>query len=346
MRSKLTLLLILCQFLILGFMAAKREYIRAYGTEVYLRTAPVDPRDPLRGDFVSLRYGMSTIEPERTRGTVMQHRDAKDYPVYAVLKAGATGIHVLDYLTDEKPLEPVPFIKGYITKDWRLINWAAWNSNAIHVRYGIEQYFVEQGHGLEMEEKLGQRNELQIPLDMRVAVGTDGTAVIKDYRWSTLGIKLEMLRVDTRNPTAETPPANPQSSPKIKVTLKNVSTEALTLADPKNHCGFSLVPVDWTAKEYTAADKSCDAIALDKKSLITLQPEQEYAVELELGESRWHVVHEGKALEIGALPTQEMFRIVYHAPDEAQIEVLGADGRAIWRGELPSQAFNAWGRID
>jgi uncharacterized membrane-anchored protein len=343
MRSKLVLLLILCQLLVLGFMAAKREHIRAYGTEVYLRTAPVDPRDPLRGDYVSLRYAISSIKPERARGAVAQHRNDKDYPVYAVLKPYA-GIHVLDYLSDEKPSQQDTFIKGYISDDWRLVGWTG---VAIGVRYGIEQYFVEQGHGLEMEEKMGQRDDLQIPLDMRLAIGADGTAVIKDYRWSTLGIKLEMLRISTRNFNTETvPPVDQPLSPKIKLTLKNVSMEVLTLADPEDHCGFSLVSVEWASQDYPAADKSCDAFTVDKKALITLQPEQEYAVELELSEPRWHVIHEGKAREIGALPTQEMFRVIYRAPADAQIETLGGDGHTIWRGELPSRAFNASGQVD
>jgi uncharacterized membrane-anchored protein len=337
MRSKLVLLLILCQLLVLGFMAGKREYIRAYGTEIYLRTAPIDPRDPFRGDFVRLRYPMSAIRLAQTRGTVKQHRNEKDYPVYAVLQAGADGIQVLNYLTDEQPVEAAPFIKGYITNDWNLISWAAWNANAIHVRYGIEQYFVEQGQGLAMEEQLGQRNQLQIPLEMRIAIGADGTAVIKDYRWSALGIRLEVLRANTN--VAAGAPAQPLS-PHIKLTLQNASTETLTLADPGNHCGFRLIAVEWAAEDYPAADRSCDTVVIDEKALIRLEPKQEYSVELELGEARWHITKDGKAQEIGTLP-QEMFRLVYRSPDNTPPGV-----HDLWRGELPSRAFNASGNID
>lgn len=342
MRSKLVLLLVLCQVLVLGFMAAKREYILAYGTEVYLRTAPIDPRDPLRGDFVRLRYAMSSVAPEQTRGTVEQHRNDKDYPVYAVLKPDAGGVHVLDYLTDARPSLPAFFIKGYVTDDWRLVGWTG---RMIGVRYGIEQYFVEQGQGLAMEEKLGQRDEMQIPLEMRVAVGADGTAVIKDYRWSALGIKLEILRADNAdlNPR-DAPPGQPRS-PKIKVTLKNASSGTLAVADPGDHCGFRLVASEGTAGDYPMADTSCNGIQTGRNALITLQPEQEYAVELELGAPRWHVISEGKAVEIGGLPGQEMFRIVYRSPEQTELEAPG-NVQSLWRGELPSRAFNASGRID
>ncbi len=336
MRSKLIILLILCQLLVLGFMAGKREYILAHGTEIYLRTAPVDPRDPFRGDFVQLRYAMSSVNPAQTRGTVEKHGKDKDYPVYAVLKTDAGGLHVLDYLTDEKPAAQELFIKGYISDDWRLVGWTG---RAIGVRYGIEQYFVEQGQGVAMEETLGQRNELQIPLEMRVAVGADGTAAIKDYRWSALGIRLEVLRANT-NVALGTPASGQPLSPRIRLTLKNASTQALTLADPGEHCGFSMVAVEWANGDYPAADHSCDTVVVNEKALITLQPEQEYTIELELAAPRWHVIKDGTPQEIGAL-AQEMFRIVYRSPDQAP---PGVDN--LWRGELPSRAFNASGNID
>ncbi|HEY3486828.1 MAG TPA: GDYXXLXY domain-containing protein [Gammaproteobacteria bacterium] len=341
MRNKLVLVLIACQLIVLTIMAGKREYIRAYGTEIYLRTAPIDPNDPFRGEFVRLRYPMSSVNPKQLRGTVEQHRDDKDYPVYAVLTPNAGGIYVLDYLTDEAPTQGM-FIKGYLSNDWHL---RGWNGTSIGVRYGIEQYFVEQGQGPKLEELMGQRNELQIPLEMRVAVGDDGTSLIKDHRLSALGIKLEMLRVNTRDANTQTAPTNLPLSPKIKVTLRNVSAGELTLVDPGEHCGFKLVPVEWTLQTYQAADKSCERIALDKNALITLQPLEEYAVELELSAARWHIRSENKTLEIGALPTPDMFRIVYHSPDAVQIAALD-ETHNIWRGELPSSAFNSSGRID
>ena len=82
-------------------------------------------------------------------------------------------------------------------------------------------------------------------MEVQLAVGGDGTAVIRDYRWSRLGIKLEMLRVTRRNRNRQ--PATPGQplSPKVKVTLKNVSSEPLMIADPGPHCGFTMVAVNW-----------------------------------------------------------------------------------------------------
>ena len=49
---------------ILGLVAYKEVTLR-FGTEVMLQTVPVDPRDLFRGDYVTLRYGISTLERSR-----------------------------------------------------------------------------------------------------------------------------------------------------------------------------------------------------------------------------------------------------------------------------------------
>ena len=68
MRRLFIVLCIAAQILVLGVMAGKREFILATGERVFLRTAPIDPRDPFRGDFVRLRYDISTVAPGKIRG--------------------------------------------------------------------------------------------------------------------------------------------------------------------------------------------------------------------------------------------------------------------------------------
>ena len=51
----------LLQTLVLGRMIESRAAILVSGTEVLLKTAPVDPRDLLRGDYVALSYDISRV---------------------------------------------------------------------------------------------------------------------------------------------------------------------------------------------------------------------------------------------------------------------------------------------
>jgi hypothetical protein len=64
---------------------------------------------------------------------------------------------------------------------------------------------------------------------------------------------------------------------------------------------------------------------------------------LDLSEPRWHVIDQGKVIEIGALPGFAQFRIEYRAPQAA---ALPAGAQNVWQGRMASQAFNASGLID
>ncbi len=103
MRRILILVCIAAQLLVLGVMAGEREFILSTGERIRLRTAPIDPRDPFRGDFVRLRYEISAIAPGQIRASVHDHAKEKGYPVYAVLKKGEGDLYDLDYLTDKGP---------------------------------------------------------------------------------------------------------------------------------------------------------------------------------------------------------------------------------------------------
>ncbi len=55
------ILLILLQLLLLAGIVGYREYWVETGDKILLRTAPVDPRDLFRGDYVRLSYEISTL---------------------------------------------------------------------------------------------------------------------------------------------------------------------------------------------------------------------------------------------------------------------------------------------
>ena len=134
-------------------------------------------------------------------------------------------------------------------------------------------------------------------------------------------------------------------SGKIKITIKNVSDSELSLVDNINHCGFELTGADWSGQEYLPASKLCGDYQPSTYGLIPLAPQQSHEIEFELTDSRWHVLLNNKPTEIGTLESSPQFRLVYRSPSLEQVENLNVD-KEIWLGDLPSQAFNASGRID
>lgn len=333
---KLVILAIAAQILVLAYMAGKREYIQATGEQIYLRSAPIDPRDPFRGDFVRLRYDINTIHKNSYRG-IAEFADLSEGTVlYAVLKPGFQDVFTFDYLTDRKP-NGKTFIKGRLNRDWSFS--PLWGENQINVKYGIEQYFVQQGKGKDMEAKLGEQDTLQIPVEMRISLGGDGTAVITDHRWSQLGIQLEFIRVAGTRTNAN----DPVVSPIIKITLQNVSENALVLPIPADNCALSLIRQERTIYE-EQADQGCDPGLTNDIEPVVLNPGDTYSVELDFSQSRWHVLHEGKRMEMAAIDSWQQFRVAIKIPPTN--DTASKSNIPVWSGELETPMFTVSGRVD
>lgn len=340
MRRFLVVACVLAQVLALVWLAAGREYIVRFGETVYLRTAPLDPRDPLRGDFVRLDYEISTIGVKQMRGDLQEGSTAKGRKVYAVLHKGEDGLASLAYATTVKPATGL-FLRGRLRHRWRFRRAVS----AAQVRYGIEQLFVEQGKGREIEKQRGRRDGLQIPLEVEVALSHRGTGVIKGYRWSRLGIRLEVLRMPRRPRNVRIEQLKGPLSPRLRVTLQNVSEQPLVLVDPGDHCAFALQPTRWTQQDVTAADDTCQALQITDADRIALAPQQTYSVDIDLSAPRWHVKAGDNIGEIGRLAVNNRFRIVYRAPAPSALSRRSwAD--QVWHGALPTHAFNSFGRVD
>lgn len=151
------------QVLVILSFAGYRELLVRVGQEVVLETVPVDPRDLFRGDYVTLRYRVSSL--------LSCQEAAVGQTVYVPISKGADGVtyegsfarlSVSDALK-ELGLDDV-FLRGRVVRGAPV--------QACEVEYGIESYFVPEGTGKEIERLRGQ-------LKVRVSVNEDGQAVIK-----------------------------------------------------------------------------------------------------------------------------------------------------------------------
>jgi uncharacterized membrane-anchored protein len=151
------LIIVLFQILILVGVMGFNEANLAFGKSVVLQTAPVDPRDMFRGDYVVLRYEISTLS---------------NIPGLRTVKEGDKAYVRLEQRVDvweATEISKVPreewavFISGKVTNI---------RDNRITMEYGIEAYFVPEGEGREIE-----RAE---DIKVRVSVDRSGTAIIKN----------------------------------------------------------------------------------------------------------------------------------------------------------------------
>lgn len=328
MRTALAAFVAAAQLATLAYMAVTREWIVRTGATVWLRTAPVDPRDAFRGDYVRLDYQVGHVKTNLCRDLPAPARWSarRETQVYARLGLRGDGTAVVDALSTEPPLE------GLYMRGWA---GAGYRGHTVPVRYGIEAYFVEQGQGIEIE-RLRQRNGVQVPLEMKVAVGASGTAVLKGHRWGPLGMGLQ-LQADTNRLTRS-----------VTVTLQNVSGAALTVVDLPGHASFRLVADEmreWVDNNWTWVRADRPRPTPRPEDLRLLKPGETWSTSIDLTDPDWYVVKPGEGPKaVSQVGWSGWFRLVYASPTERDCAGLSPLA-PVWHGELMSRAFGG-GRVD
>lgn len=341
-KSWLIVAAVILQVAVLAYMAGERELIVRTGETVWLRTAPVDPQDLFRGDYVRLSYDLSTIPRSAWRGQLAQRVEAverkgwrgraplQEEPVYVALKQGESGTMELDFVADERPAHG-PFLRGRIESVW---------GSALRVRYGLEAYFVEQGKGLELERGRS-RDGIQVPLEMEVAVGRHGTAVLRGHRWCPLGIGIDLQQERKDN-------ANWLHA--ATVTLLNASAQPLAIVDLPGLRSLTLDPAGegwwgspgngwrWVGRGSEPPPPLTDA------AVKVLQPGEKHAWRVEFKDAAWFVAKPGEAHRSLEQLNEwsARFRLVYRPPPAAACQHL-REAERIWHGTLATRAFGAGG---
>jgi len=333
-KKKLVLLVIAFQLLVPAWMAAEREWVVQSGRTVYLRTAPIDPRDIFRGDYVRLDYEASSFGPRQASEQIRTEGLEKGAPVYARLESGPRGLSSAVEVTRERP-DSGPFLRGRALHRWR----PGGGGHALQVRYGIEKYFVEQGRGKLMEQRRGRRQGIQTPMEVQLAVDTSGTAVITGHRWSPIGIGLAVKR-----------PVDPNAGPTpdsvvMELTLQNTSDHPLSLILLPQLCSFALEPVKSAPLDLRPERPECDRLHPTPEHLVELAAEDSRSFSFDFNQERWWVPVNGEPTPIGKLEWGQRFRLVYRSPKPQEIRQL-PEQRQIWQGELSSPAFHGRGQID
>ena len=160
----------LAQSGVLGWMVYDRISLLKNGREIVLPVIPVDPRSIFRGDYVRLNYPISQVASNLLSGDLPHGT----MPVYVTLKKNAAGDWTPEavklYFAPAQDDDHIVLKARTITRNWR----RGRVGRQLHLRYGIESYFVEEGRGLELEKLVGSKK-----LAILVAVDQGGQAAIK-----------------------------------------------------------------------------------------------------------------------------------------------------------------------
>ena len=163
--KKAVYIILIFWFLMVSVWTIKSEIILKKGTEVLLKTIPVDPRDLFMGDYVILNYEIGQYEPK-------YHRNyQKNEKVYVVLKKDKNNVASIDKVVKVRPKNNL-FLEGKMGKCNTII---PLYKNGKCIEYGIESYYVKEGTGRELEKKL--RDGAYV----KVSIFKDGKAKVKGF---------------------------------------------------------------------------------------------------------------------------------------------------------------------
>lgn len=169
MRLSLRIAIIVAvQTAVLLVMVGLRQWTLATGTPVVLETQPIDPRSLFSGDYVRLNYKVSDLKLGELAGDKEFRRGDK---AYVVLKRGedywtAVSVHRERVSAAEGQVVLKGRVETVADRMWdrQLRKWS--EGKHMSVRYGIEEYFVPEGEGRDLERpKPGEKVEIEIAVD-------------------------------------------------------------------------------------------------------------------------------------------------------------------------------------
>lgn len=355
MRAKFVLLAIAVQFLILGWMAGQREWIVRTSPTVWLRTTPVDPRDLFRGDFVRLNYEIASIHQSAfgptLAGDLALRAKAKDRPYRRnreLVLYTALAVNPESGTATPTSVDLVPPVAGLFIKGRVQANGYSPAATLPNIAYGIDAYFVQQGKGQDLERRapLGTPDGFQVPMEIQVALGRDGTAVILGHRWGALGIKVTTRNTPSAGNHAGLADATDIAAPlpPIEVSLCNADDKPRAVVLPADLRTLRLEQLDgWNGHGETVTPPRVNPRPLQDADARVLQPGETVTVRIDPNLPEWFVRTDDKDYTSLRQHTNDYrsYRIVYAAPTASDCAGL-KDARLIIHGDLPARTISSY----
>lgn len=162
----------LAQLALPAWLIRDHERVRSEGEVFKFRTAPVDPRDPFRGEFVYLSFAAETGRwslPRTAGSTEYKHNG------FAILATDSAGFASITTIVPERPASGAYLAVDHIP----------WETDTLYgIQLPFDRYYLEEGDGPKTEELLRPQWNDGIPTDTLPAYAVvrvlAGKAVIED----------------------------------------------------------------------------------------------------------------------------------------------------------------------
>ena len=173
----LFVLLCLIQLAVPSKMAFAQEDVLSSGHEYRFRTAPVDPYDPFRGKYVTLRFDAEDYATKST-GTWTRGEAA-----YVVLGTDSAGFAIVTSVHRQEPQGDVDYVLAKIQYVYE---------GSIHLDYSFNRFYMDENKAPLAEQRYINANRLSsIQEAYAVVYVKKGEAALKDVMID--GVSLRIL---------------------------------------------------------------------------------------------------------------------------------------------------------
>lgn len=161
------------QIFIPAKMILGQEDILETGTVFKFKTQPVDPNDPFRGKYITLRYEINSAQTNADSWDI-------DDKAYLYLKTDSLGFAEVDTISKQKLMDKEDFIKLRINR-FDNYDWTKKYSNTVHFNLPFNRFYMEETKAKPAEEAYRQVHSDSPGNNIYGLVCVkDGEAVLKD----------------------------------------------------------------------------------------------------------------------------------------------------------------------
>ncbi len=183
-------LMVLAQWLLPLWTIFDQERVLNEGIPMKFRTAPIDPHDPFRGEYVVLRFAMEDSMYAMPADT-LEH----GVPV-AIVLTEVNGEAQIEEVLKEAPDDDRPWL-------WATVSVYDWQDGKYQIDLPFDRYYLEQGTGRRTEDLVYGWQEDPRPAHALVHIA-NGSGVIADLLVDGRPIR-ELILEERNAPPVEDP---------------------------------------------------------------------------------------------------------------------------------------------
>ncbi len=158
-------------------MVLDSEGVLDSGTEYKFKTAPVDPTDPFRGKYITLRYKDNRIDVENESDWTNSES------IYVILSKDKAGFAKIKSISKEAPQYKADYFKAKISSV------SSGGSNEVRIAYPFNRYYMEESKA-EAAEKAYRKSQADTSKSAYALVRVkDGEVVLQDVLIDGVPIK-------------------------------------------------------------------------------------------------------------------------------------------------------------